>query len=83
MKKNASLPQFKAINTLNITSPTAFTAQKKLQGFDMSQTIKSTTYTNKIEQLKNRPQKQSIEDQYIKGLQDEIHYLEMELKLLQ
>lgn len=50
---------------------------KKLQGYDMSSTLKTSSYTSQIEQLKSRPNKQSIEDQYIKGLQDEIHYLEM------
>lgn len=75
MKKNASQPQFKGINMLNMSFQSPSNAQKKLQGFDMASTIKSTTYTSKIEQLKNRPNKQSIEDQYIKGLQDEIHYL--------
>lgn len=48
MKKNPSLPQFKGLNTINISSPSPINAQKKLQGFDMTSTIKSTTFTNKI-----------------------------------
>lgn len=62
MKKNSSLPQFKALNVMNITSPSALntTASKKIQGFDMGSTTKSNTFTTKVEQLKNRANKQSI-----------------------
>ncbi len=53
---------------------------KKVEGFDKS-TI-SQTFTSKIQKIKNRPKNDSLEQEYVKGLQDEIHYLEMELKLL-
>ena len=33
--------------------------------------------------MKKKPKVDALEDQYVKGLQDEIKYLEMELKLLQ
>ncbi len=48
MKRNSSQPQFKGINTLNMSLQSPSNAQKKLQGFDMASTIKSTTYTSKI-----------------------------------
>ncbi len=50
MKKNSSLPQFKGVNVLNISSPSPLNTNqsKKIQGFDMGSTIKSTTFTNKI-----------------------------------
>lgn len=79
MKKNTSLPQFKQLSVNNLSSPHA-NLSKKIQGFDVTS---KSTFVSKIETLKNKPNKQSVEDQYIHGLQDEIHYLELELKLLQ
>jgi len=32
-------------------------------------------FTSKIEKIKNKPKKENLEDMYVKGLQDEIHYL--------
>ena len=60
-----------------VSSPT----NKKIEGFD--KTTLSSTFTSKIDKLKNKPKTEVLEDQYIKGLQDEIKYLEMQLKLLQ
>lgn len=61
MRKNPSLPQFKGINTLNMTmsspmklsttnnkSPTSSNMHKKLQGYDMSSTLKPSSYTSQI-----------------------------------
>ena len=42
----------------------------------------SKSFVNKVEQLKGRPVQETLEDQYVRGLQDEIQYLELELKLL-
>ena len=42
----------------------------------------SKSFVGRVEQLKGRPLQETIEDQYVKGLQDEIQYLELELKLL-
>ena len=67
-------------NSLNIkilASPTA----KKVEGFD--KTTSSVLFNSKVNKLKNKPKVEGLEDQYISGLQDEIKYLEMELKLLQ
>jgi hypothetical protein len=63
MKKNTSLPQFKQLNINNLTSP----SNKKIQGFDITS---KSTFVSKVENLKNKPNKQSVEDQYIHGLQD-------------
>lgn len=54
---------------------------KKTEGFD--KTALSSTFSDKITKIKNKPKTNVIEDQYVNGLQDEIKYLEMELKLLQ
>lgn len=48
MKRNSSQPQFKGLSTLNMTLQSPSNAQKKLQGFDMTSTIKSTNFTSKI-----------------------------------
>lgn len=48
MKRNNSQPQFKGLTTLNMTLQSPSNAQKKLQGFDMKSTIKSTNFTSKI-----------------------------------
>ena len=40
-------------------------------------------FASKVSKLKNKPKVEGLEDQYINGLQDEIKYLELELKLLQ
>ncbi len=48
MKKNSSLPQFKGLNTINISSPSPINPQKKVQGFDMASITKSSLFTNKI-----------------------------------
>lgn len=80
MRNNKSAASLNLNNSMNIrqlTSPT----NKKVEGFD--NTILSSTFTSKIDKLKNKPKTEALEDQYIKGLQDEIKYLEMELKLLQ
>lgn len=80
MKNNKSTASLNLSNTLNIrqvTSPT----HKKVEGFD--NVGLSSTFTSKIDKLKSKPKTEALEDQYIKGLQDEIKYLEMELKLLQ
>jgi hypothetical protein len=53
MKKNTSQPQFNAMNIINISSPKS----KKLEGFDL--TTKSS-FTQKIENLKTKPKKESI-----------------------
>ena len=53
----------------------------KVEGFD--KTISSQLFNSKVSKLKNKPKREAVEDQYITGLQDEIKYLEMELKLLQ
>ena len=63
MKKNTSLTQFKQLSINNLTSPT----NKKIQGFDITS---KSTFINKVETLKNKPNKHSVEDQYIHGLQD-------------
>jgi hypothetical protein len=52
-----------------LCSPT----NKKVEGFD--KTTLSSTFTSKIDKLKNKPKTEILEDQYIKGLQDEIKYL--------
>ena len=53
---------------------------KKVEGFDKASA--SDTFAYKIEKIKKRPQQTTLQDQYVNGLQDEIQYLEMELKLL-
>lgn len=80
MKSNKSAASHNLNTSLNIrqiSSPT----NKKIEGFD--KTAMSSTFTSKVDKLKNKPKTEALEDQYIKGLQDEIKYLEMELKLLQ
>lgn len=49
MKRNNSQPQFKGLTAMSMTlqSPT-YNPQKKLQGFDLTSTIKSTNFTSKI-----------------------------------
>jgi hypothetical protein len=37
----------------------------------------STGFSNKIDKLKNKPKAEVLEDQYVRGLQDEIKYLEL------
>ena len=76
-KSAASLNLNQSINVRQLTSPT----NKKIEGFH--KTAFSSTFSSKIDKLKNKPKTEALEDQYIKGLQDEIKYLEMELKLLQ
>ena len=51
----------------------------------MGQSGFKTTKTNfqqTVSNLKNKPTQKVLEDQYINGLQEEIKYLEYELKLL-
>ena len=53
MKKNNSQPQFKGLNILNISgvSPlntNATTVSKKIQGYDLTSTMKNNSFTNKI-----------------------------------
>lgn len=76
-KSTASLNLNQSLNIRQVASPT----NKKIEGFDNS--VFSSTFTSKVDKLKNKPKTDALEDQYIKGLQDEIKYLEMELKLLQ
>lgn len=66
-----------SLNVKSMLSPT----HKKLEGFD--KTTSSQLFQSKVNKLKNKPKVEGLEDQYISGLQDEIKYLEMELKLLQ
>ena len=69
--------QSPSINIKSLTSP----AHKKIEGFD--KTTSSQMFASKVSKLKNKPKVEGLEDQYINGLQDEIKYLELELKLLQ
>lgn len=68
-KSAASLHFNQSLNIRQIASPT----HKKVEGFD--NTALSSTFTSKIDKLKNKPKTEALEDQYIKGLQDEIKYL--------
>jgi hypothetical protein len=69
-KSTASLNLNQSLNIRQVASPT----HKKLEGFDNTA---YSTFTSKIDKLKNKPKTEALEDQYIKGLQDEIKYLEM------
>jgi hypothetical protein len=66
-------------SSINLLSPSITMKQlcsptnKKVEGFD--KTTLSSTFTSKIDKLKNKPKTEILEDQYIKGLQDEIKYL--------
>jgi hypothetical protein len=66
-------------SSINLLSPSITIKQlcspnnKKVEGFD--KTTLSSTFTSKIDKLKNKPKTEILEDQYIKGLQDEIKYL--------
>lgn len=72
MKKNLSVV---ALNGPGLTVRGVNSPQnsKKVEGFDKTST--SQSFSTKIQKLKNKPKKESLEDAYVKGLQDEIHYL--------
>jgi len=63
-KSAASLNLNQSINVRQLASPT----NKKIEGFD--KTAFSSTFSSKIDKLKNKPKTEALEDQYIKGLQD-------------
>jgi len=73
MKANKSTASLigQSMTIKQVSSPT----NKKIEGFD--KTTLSSTFTSEIDKLKNKPKTEVLEDQYIKGLQDEIKYLEM------
>jgi hypothetical protein len=76
--QSLATPNFSnSFNIKSLVSPTS----KKVEGFD--KTVSSQMFNSKVNKLKNKPKVEGLEDQYISGLQDEIKYLEMELKLLQ
>ena len=73
----------------NLTLTNSFTTKQllsphhvKLQGFDKVG-ANTSSFPNRIEKMKKKPKVEALQDQYVKGLQDEIKYLQMELKLLQ
>lgn len=68
-----------SMNVKSLISP--MNSKKKVEGFD--RTASSQMFSSKVNKLKNKPKMEGLEEQYIGGLQDEIKYLEMELKLLQ
>lgn len=80
MKNNRSAATLNLTHSLSVKQVTS-PHNRKLEGFD--NTSASSTFTAKIDRLKNKPKAEAVEEQYIRGLQDEIKYLEMELKLLQ
>lgn len=65
-----------SLNIKQISSP----KNTKIEGFD--KTAYTTGFQQKVDKLKNKPKVEGLEDQYIKGLQDQINFLEMQLKLL-
>ena len=79
MRKNQPQP-FLSVVPLSTQKSTQPQLAKKIEGFD--KTASTQSYASKIEKIKKRPQQETLEDQYVRGLQDEIKYLELELKLL-
>lgn len=72
MKKNLSTVTL-SVSPLSVRGVNSPQHNKKVEGFDKNSTIQS--FATKIEKIKNKPKKESLEDMYVKGLQDEIHYL--------
>jgi len=55
---------------------------KKAEGRDLLRSTVRSNYEQTITDLKNRPTAKSNEEEYINGLQEEIKFLEYQLKLL-
>lgn len=66
---NTTLNPSSSLNIRSLASP----VHKKVEGFD--RTTSSQLFSSKVTKLKNKPKVDSLEEQYISGLQDEIKYL--------
>lgn len=73
--KNKDLTQLNPTSFLSVKGVSSPSNSKKIEGFDKLAT--STGFTSKIQKIKQKPKVEVIEDQYVKGLQDEINFLEL------
>lgn len=71
MKNNKSLASLNLTHSLSVKQMTS-PVHRKVEGFDNTT---ASNFTAKIDKIKNKPKTEAIEEQYIRGLQDEIKYL--------